>query len=346
MTHVHFDDVHVQGARGKSLLGPLSLKARAGETLVICGATGSGKSLLIELACGIRRPTSGRVLLDSVDAWRIRPADRNVGLLTQDAALYDHLGVGENIGFGLRNNDAKRIEEAAQIACCADLLQGSKEPVGSLSGGERRRVALAKAIAPDPDILLLDEPFNGLDNATRHTLRAQLSSECARRTGTTIIALHEIPDAIALATEVALLNKGQLLQLGSPQDLINSPNSKEVARHFSDPPPALLQGRINNGELELPGGRIAYSGSLETNTLVGVVIPPFTASLAEDGLTGWEVRAHETTAAGLNLLLAHESEPATPAGGYLRVCAELKNAPPVLTPVKLVLNSDNIQLFT
>lgn len=345
MTRVRFEAAGVQGARSEPLLGPLTLDAGPGRTLVVCGATGAGKSLLIELACGVRKPDTGRVTLDDLDAARVRPASRNVGLLTQDAALYDHLGVRKNIGFGLRGGDSDRIEHAARIACCSELLEDIREPVGTLSGGERRRVALAKAIAPDPDLLLLDEPFSGLDHATHHALRAQLRAECTRRKGTTIIALHDISDAIALADDVALLHEGQLLQLGTPTDLLSKPASPEVASHFADPPPSALVGRVNGGTLELPGGEIPYGGPVVGDTTVDVLIPAYAASIAEHGLTGWEVRAHESTASGIDLLLAHDSVDGAPRGGYLRVSHESGEVPSVLTNVELRIASDNILLF-
>lgn len=346
MTRVRFEEAGVHTARGKSLLGPFTLEAHPGRTLVVCGETGAGKSLLIELACGMRRPSTGRVTLNDRDAAGLRPAARNTGLLTQDAALYDHLGVRGNIGFGLRKgDDPARIEQAASIAGCRELLENTREPVRSLSGGERRRVALAKAIAPDPDLLLLDEPFSGLDHATHHALRAHLRAECQRREGTTIIALHEIADAIALADDVALLHAGKLLQLGTPTDLLHTPASAEVARHFADPPPAALVGRINGGTLELPGGGIKYVGSIGADTIVDVLVPAYAASIEERGLTGWKVWAHESTASGLDLLLAHDSDNGTPRGGFLRVSHQSGQAPPVLGEVQLRIATENILLF-
>lgn len=346
MTCVRFEDAQVNGQRGKTLLGPVSFEAGPGQTIVLCGPTGSGKSLLIELASGLRRPNSGRVTLNTADVHSIRPAARNVGLLTQDAALYDHLSVADNIGFGIRAHSPARINQAAEIACCAELLANTSERAGSLSGGERRRVALAKAIAPDPDVLLLDEPFAGLDNLTRQALRIALRKECAQRRGTTIIALHEITDAIALADEIVILHNGSILQKGTPSELIRTPHTPEVVQYFSETPPAIRTGHITKQQIALPGGTIPYTGTLQDGTPVDVVIPATSASIAHEGLDGWIVQGHENTADGCDLLLSHESETTTPAAGFVRVTQKAMDVPPVLTRVKLALDSDNVQVFT
>ncbi len=165
MTRIRFEDVEV-GLRGaKTLLGQASFDLSPGTTLVLCGETGSGKSLLLELMAGLRAPSAGSVLHDQKEVSKIPAGRRGVGMLFQNGQLYEHLDVRRNIGFALRDRNNPAIETAAEVACCSDVLHGHQGRVNTLSGGERRRVALAKALVTDPSILLLDEPFAGLDRS-------------------------------------------------------------------------------------------------------------------------------------------------------------------------------------
>ena len=166
MTRIRFEDVEV-GVRGaKPLLDTTSFDLAPGTTLVLCGETGSGKSLLLELMAGLRRPSSGRVLHDDREASKIPGARRGVGMAFQNGQLYEHLDVRRNIGFALRDRMSPKIEDAARTACCLEVLNDHRGRVNTLSGGERRRVALAKALITNPSVLLLDEPFSGLDPIT------------------------------------------------------------------------------------------------------------------------------------------------------------------------------------
>lgn len=355
MTHLRFQDATIEtgGRRAQAgpLLGPVDLEVAAGETLVLFGPSGAGKSLLIELAAGLRTPSRGSVRLGNEPVASIRPDRRGVGLLTQDAALYDHLDVRDNVGFGLPRGSAHRdarIESAAGVASCRDLLAG-RTPASRLSGGERRRVALAKALAPEHRLLLLDEPFEGLDATTRARVRIDLAAALRERAeAVRIIAVHDRGDAIALGDRILLLDRGRVLQVGTADDLLEHPVSSRVLRVFSDVPPACLPARLEGPGLHVPGGTIerpadapppTSDGSFELVVRAGAV-----RVVTEGGLEGWRVLAEERTATGRELVLEHP-EASGPEGLLRLVAAPGSAAPAPGAVVRITLDPAGTRLF-
>ncbi len=348
MAHFRFQDAVIRtndrSRVERRLLGPISFETSDDETIVLCGPTGSGKSLLLELASGLRSPQEGDVLLDGVRVDKVAPSKRGIGLLTQDAALYDHLSVRENIAFGLSGTPARdtRVTHAATTARCMDLLE--RNPVaGSLSGGERRRVALAKALAIEPDALLLDEPFEGLDAGTHQSLRIELRRRLQARRGPSLIALHDQADAIALADRIILLESGRILQIGTPTELMEQPNSAGVARLFQSEIPGVLQGRWQDGRLHLPGGSMDHQVDLPDGD-IDVVVPSGAIYLDEGGLEGWEVIAEEPVRRGTDHLLRHRED--TKGEGVLRFNAEMQDQPlEIGSCVSIGLSRDRLKVF-
>lgn len=303
MNPLRFEEAVVRSRSGRILLGPITLTVEPGEALAVCGSTGAGKSLLLELACGTRRPDAGEVRYGTRPVHQIAPARRNVGLLTQDAALYDHLGVVANIAFGLAQNDSTRVMQAASIADCAHLVRNDPGRTGALSGGERRRVALAKAIAPAPTCLLLDEPLGGLDPMVRQTVRSRLGNLLKASQGKTLVAVHDFSDALALGNRIAILEAGRLLQFGTAEDLIERPQSAHVAARIQDPPGSCVPGMLQGNQLLLPGGQIELAAPGPADGPVVIMIPPHSARLSENGLRNWIVCAVERTRTGSDLLV-------------------------------------------
>ena len=322
MNSLRFEDALVRSRSGRTLLGPVTMTIDPGTTLVACGTTGAGKSLLLELASGLRRPDSGTVRLGDRDLHRIPPARRGIGLLTQDAALYDHLGVRANIAFGLNAGDQARIEQAATVADCRDLLMGDPGRCGTLSGGERRRVALAKAIAPAPSCLLLDEPLAGLDPIVRQAVRSRLGTLLEASGGIALVALHDFEDALVLGDRIAILEEGRVLQVGTCEDLLERPDSARIAARLLSPPGCPLPGRIDGNHVVLPGGRLPLAEPIGITGAVEVMIPPHATRLSDDGLGGWIVAAIERTNAGTDLLLSAPIDSGVEPRALLRVRRE------------------------
>jgi molybdate transport system ATP-binding protein/molybdate/tungstate transport system ATP-binding protein len=210
----------------------LDLSIAAGEYLVLLGPTGVGKTVLVETIAGLHRPSAGRVLLAGADVTALPPEERGLGYVPQDYALFPHLSVAGNIGFGLRMRglDAResdaRVEAVAGRLGIGHLLERS---VGRLSGGERQRVALARALVIEPKVLILDEPTSAVDPGTRRELWVELGRVKREFRVTTCHITHDFEEAIALADRVAVLLDGRIRQNGPPQEVFRRPSDRTVA---------------------------------------------------------------------------------------------------------------------
>src|SRR5215217_2639675 len=214
----------------------VSLDIRAGELMALLGPSGSGKTTLLRLIAGLEIPDGGQVYFGHEDATALPVQKRQVGLVFQHYALFQHLTVAGNIAYGLRARGADRRPPEAEIRSrveeLLDLMQlsgyGKRFPV-QLSGGQRQRVALARALAVEPRVLLLDEPFGALDAKVRKDLRRWLR-EIHDKTGyTTIFVTHDQEEALELADRVVILNKGCIEQVGTPDEVYDAPATPFVA---------------------------------------------------------------------------------------------------------------------
>lgn len=217
---------------GELVLAVADLAVAPGEYLIVLGPTASGKTVLLETVAGLRRASAGRVLFGERDVTGEPPERRGVGLVYQDYALFPHLKVADNIGFGVTRHGAAaafgrdRVRDLAALLGVDQLLD--RYPEG-LSGGEQQRIALARALATSPDILLLDEPLAALDGPTRQELRQELR-RLHQTLGTTVIHVtHDLDEAMALGDRIAVLIEGQLRQLGTPAGVTRWPADPEVA---------------------------------------------------------------------------------------------------------------------
>ena len=244
---------------GVAALADVDLTVGPGEIFAVVGESGSGKSTLLRLVAGLEVPDAGTIRLagrtvSAPDAW-VPPEERPLGMLFQEGALFPHLDVAENVEFGLRGMGSgdrrRRREEVLRLVGLPG--HGDRFP-HQLSGGQRRRVALARALAPGPELLLLDEPFTGLDANLTRRLRDELG-RILRETGTTaLIVLHDTDEVLPLADRIGVLCRGRLVQAGSPDDVYSCPCSEYVAALFG--PVNVLGARRGDRKVESPVGTL------------------------------------------------------------------------------------------
>jgi ABC-type Fe3+/spermidine/putrescine transport system ATPase subunit len=215
----------------------LSLTVAPGELLALVGASGSGKTTTLRIVAGYEVPDSGRVLLTEPggatrDLTREPPQRRGFGMVFQHYALFPHMRVDENVAFGL---EARGVKKAERLARAREALEGvglggkAQRAVQALSGGEQQRVALARALVIEPRVLLLDEPLSNLDPTLRQSTREELRATLRRSGVTALFVTHDQEDAFAVADRVAMLQKGRLLQVGTPEALYDTPATRAVA---------------------------------------------------------------------------------------------------------------------
>jgi ABC-type Fe3+/spermidine/putrescine transport system ATPase subunit len=210
----------------------LSVEVGPGELLAIVGASGSGKTTSLRIAAGYEAPDSGTVTLGGEDITRVPPERRGFGMVFQHYALFPHMPVEQNVAFGLEARGVGKSERLAKArAALASVgLEGAGDrPIQSLSGGEQQRVALARALVIEPRALLLDEPLSNLDPTLRQAMRDDLRAMLRRVGVPALFVTHDQEDAFAIADRIALLQKGKLLQCGTPSELYHEPVSREVA---------------------------------------------------------------------------------------------------------------------
>jgi iron(III) transport system ATP-binding protein len=223
----------------------VTLKVARGELLTLLGPSGCGKTTTLRMIAGFERPTAGSIVLDGRDVTALPPQRRGVGMVFQNYALFPHLNVAENVAFGLRTRGVKKAQIAERVAAVlarVDLKAYGTRRVQELSGGQQQRVALARALAPEPPLLLLDEPLSNLDAALREKTRTELRTLLKRLGMTAVFVTHDQEEAFALADRIALLDQGQLQQTGSAEELYMQPANAFVASFLGRA--NFLRGRV------------------------------------------------------------------------------------------------------
>jgi len=245
---------------GRTVVDGVSLKLHAGQVTCLLGPSGCGKSTTLRIAAGVDRQDQGRVLLDwqvvSGAGQHLPPEARNVGLMFQDFALFPHLSVRDNIGFGLPNGQGKaRVDELMERLA---LSGHANQYPHQLSGGEQQRVALARALAPSPKVLLMDEPFSGLDDRLRDTVRDHTLDLLRAEGAAVLLVTHEPTEAMRMADQIALMRAGKLVQIGAPYNIYNAPKDRAAAAFFSDL--KIITGHAKGALVETPFGEFFAPG--------------------------------------------------------------------------------------
>jgi iron(III) transport system ATP-binding protein len=255
-------------------LRDVSLAAEPGEVLCLLGPSGSGKTTLLRIAAGIESQSTGRVLLNDREiagpSVFLPPEKRSIGLVFQDFALFPHLTILENVRFGLTalSNDEGRREAMIALARVGLEDYAASYP-HVLSGGEQQRVALARALAPRPAVLLMDEPFSGLDSRLKDSVRAETLSILRESRATAIVVTHDAEEAMRMGDRIALLKDGRLVQSGRAEELYLRPANLFAAGFFSEL--NVFQARVKDGMLDTPVGRMAAPGLAEGAQATGAV---------------------------------------------------------------------------
>jgi len=259
-------------------LGGLDLEIDSGEIFVLLGGSGSGKTTLLRCAGGFIAPDAGRILLDDRDITALPPHARPVNTMFQSYALFPHMDVAGNIGFGLRAMPrAARRERVAELLDLVRLPGFGPRRVTELSGGQQQRVALARSLAPRPRLLLLDEPFSALDRALRDATRAEFL-ELLRQLGTTaILVTHDQDEALTSADRIGVLDHGRLAQIGTPAELYERPANRFVAAFLGAA--NLLDAVVRGHEgatlvLDIPGGIVRALGCAPAGARVTLALRP------------------------------------------------------------------------
>ena len=259
---------------GRRVVDDVSLSLKAGEVTCLLGPSGCGKSTTLRIAAGVDRQDEGAVLIADVgvsDAQNhLPPEARGIGLMFQDFALFPHLTVAQNVGFGVPRG-AESDARVAQLLDKVGLSQYRDMYPHQLSGGEQQRVALARALAPRPSVMLMDEPFSGLDDRLRDTVR-DATLDILREEGTAVLLVtHEPEEAMRMADQIVLMRDGRIVQSGAPYNIYNAPVDAQAAAFFSDV--NVIAGEVRGALTRTPFGEFLTPG-LDDGTQVEIVIRP------------------------------------------------------------------------
>jgi spermidine/putrescine transport system ATP-binding protein len=273
-------------------LDHIDLEIGTGEFLSLLGPSGCGKTTSLRLMAGFEQPTGGRVILDGRDITATKPYERPVNTVFQDYALFPHMTVAENVGFGLSTKGVAAAEIKRRVGAVLDLVglaNKTSERVTALSGGQRQRVALARAVVCEPRVLLLDEPLSALDAHLREEMQAELKRLQTQLGTTFVMVTHDQNEALSISDRIVVMNKGRIEQAASPAELYDAPATTFVAGFIGTM--NLLDGRIIGREIdkavvEAGALRLHASGTQAREGAVVVGVRPEDIVLSVDEAPG------------------------------------------------------------
>ncbi|WP_251134240.1 ABC transporter ATP-binding protein [Falsiruegeria litorea] len=260
---------------GRAVVDDVSLTIQAGQVTCLLGPSGCGKSTTLRMIAGVEMQDSGEIYVDGKlicdTVFRVPPERREIGLMFQDFALFPHLSVADNVAFGLKGSKAEKRARVEELLHRVDLFRFIDGFPHQLSGGEQQRVALARALAPRPRIMLMDEPFSGLDNRLRDGIRDETLSLLKEEDAAVLLVTHEPEEAMRMADEIALMRSGKIVQQGAPYNVYTRPVDRSAVAFFSDT--NVLRATVNGALAETPFGQFLAPGVAD-GTEVDIVFRP------------------------------------------------------------------------
>jgi ABC-type sugar transport system ATPase subunit len=271
----HYGDFHA--------LKDIELSVEEGEFMVLVGPSGCGKSTFMRTIAGLEDVTSGRLHIHGRDVTKLLPKERDLAMVFQSYALYPHMTVGENIGFGMKIAKTPKPEMMEKIAAAAKVLRIdpllNRKP-RELSGGQRQRVAIGRAIVRDPKIFLFDEPLSNLDAALRVEMRVELARLHKQLGATMIYVTHDQVEAMTLASRIVVMNGGVIEQVGAPLDMFNRPKNKFVAGFLGQPPAIFV--KLDGHEMTEDALHVTIAGAKVSLPRPGIEGTPYEIGLRPD----------------------------------------------------------------
>ena len=276
---------HFRGTQ-QSAVNNISFELSSSEILALLGPSGCGKTTTLRIIAGLERPDSGTVRLNErvvvSDSVFVPPEKRGVGMVFQDHALFPHLTVSENIAFGLRGQSAAQIRQTVgEMLHLVGLLPLAKRYPHALSGGERQRVALARALAPHPVLVLMDEPFSSLDADLRMEMREHVRQILKAIQATVVFVTHDQDEALYMGDRLAVLQRGHLEQIGTPEQVFHESNTRFVSEFMGDSD--FLRGKVTRDGIQTEIGLIDQIVDLPVSTLVEVALRADDIGFQKDG---------------------------------------------------------------
>ncbi len=359
MPSVSFESVTKIFDGGTTAVDGLSLDVHDGEFMILVGPSGCGKTTALRMIAGLEQPTVGTLRIGDRVVNKLSAKDRDIAMVFQNYALYPHMTVARNLAYPLRQRRTprsdvdRRVGEVAQMLGLKELL---KRRPAQLSGGQRQRVAMGRALVREPEVFLLDEPLSNLDAKLRVQMRAELKRLHARLGITTIYVTHDQVEAMTLGHRIAVMSEGMLQQLGTPQEVYDSPCNVFVAGFIGSPPMNLLRGRARDGCVR--AGDLTLRLDVADGDLVVGIRPESLCPLVE-GMAGLDMRVsvveslgdevvvHGAVAAELVDRDADEARIVADEGSHAAVVARLspKARPAEGTAIRLGVDPDDIHLF-
>ena len=260
---------------GRAVVDDVSLQIMPGQVTCLLGPSGCGKSTTLRMIAGVEMQDSGTIHVDGKlicdTIFRVPPERREIGLMFQDFALFPHLSVADNVGYGLRGSRASKRVRVEELLERVDLKRFIDGYPHQLSGGEQQRVALARALAPRPRIMLMDEPFSGLDNRLRDGIRDETLSILKEEDTAVLLVTHEPDEAMRMADEIALMRDGKIVQQGAPYNVYTRPIDRAAVSFFSDA--NVVRAEVTGALAHTAFGRFLAPG-FPDGTAVDIVFRP------------------------------------------------------------------------